>query len=223
MPMIAGVLDLADVMKRLAVRRPVFHSEADFQLALGMLLHDLDPTLQIRMEIRLSIVAGEKAEYLDVLCWGPAGRTALELKYFKAAWSGVDPQSGEQFRLSSGGADDVARRDFVFDVARLERFCRTSPEPMNGLAIEISNHSALWRPPRPRAIPPRDIQFRIHHGQMLSGELRWGGATEYLANRRTLSGQYVMDWRPYSQLDGKNGEFVWLAVAIETDPQQLPV
>ncbi|WP_245179247.1 hypothetical protein [Streptomyces montanisoli] len=50
-------------------------------------------------------------------------------------------------------APDVARRDFLRDVARLERFCDC--ENQNGLALLITNEAALWRP-RQRSLPIRD-------------------------------------------------------------------
>jgi hypothetical protein len=63
-------------MDHLRQMRPIFHSEADFQLAFGVALHDLAPDLNIRLEVRQ-----QTAEYLDLLCFGPSGRTAIEFKY----------------------------------------------------------------------------------------------------------------------------------------------
>lgn len=132
---IAGTVELDAVMDKLRLKRPIFHSEADFQHAFGQVLHELAPALRIRLEVRQ-----ENAEHLDLLCFGSRGRTAVEFKYVSASWQGIDATTGESFRLRSHAADDLARRNFVFDVERLERFCRVGGD---GLAIMLTNMPAL--------------------------------------------------------------------------------
>ncbi|SCG00604.1 hypothetical protein GA0115256_143321 [Streptomyces sp. DconLS] len=91
------------------------------------------------------------SEYLDLLCLGPAGRTPPE-----------------EYALRGHNAPNVARRDFLRDVGRLERFCDRGDQ--NGLALLITNEAALWRP-RQRGMPTRDEEFRIHQDRELSGTL----------------------------------------------------
>jgi hypothetical protein len=204
---IAGQIDVAVVMAELAVKRPIFHSEADFQHAFAWTVHSLRPSIQVRLEVRQ---AG--GEYLDLLCFGPHGRTAVELKYFTAKWDGLDEVTGEQFHLRAHAADDLARRNFVFDIARLERFCSVDTSLTNGLAIMLTNHRALWAPPR-HARPTRDQQFRLHDSRTLTGTLRWGGpGSFYDANERTLVGSYQLAWNDYTTLDGANGQLRWLGL-----------
>lgn len=205
-PLIAGVLDLDVVMNRLRTSRPVFHSEADFQHAFGQVVHDLDPGLGVRLEVRQ-----QGSEHLDLLCFGPAGRTAVEFKYVTAAWDGPDPRSGESFQLRAHAAHDLARRNFIFDVARLERFC-SAATGTDGLALLLTNAPSLWAPPSSARIT-RDREFRIHEGRTLTGTLRWGGG-DYPANERHLTGSYSLMWREYSHLPGRKGTFRWLAVRM---------
>jgi hypothetical protein len=192
------------------VQRPVFHSEADLQHAFAVVLREIHPGLQVRLEAPYP-----RRRAVDLLCFGPGGRTLVEFKRFTAAWSGDDPNTGELFTLKQQAADDVARRNFVFDIARLEEFCATAMVPTNGLVIMISNGASLWTEPRPGEVT-RDADFRIHDGQIPTGTLQWGHlqGTEYEANRRTLTGRYPMTWQPYSVLEGRNGEFRWVAAAI---------
>jgi hypothetical protein len=109
--------------------------------------------------------------------------------------------------LKSHGAPDEARRDFVFDVARLERFCDRPDQ--NGLALMVTNESALWREPKRSAKRPRDYEFRLHQGGELAGTLLWGGG-DYRPNTRVLRGTYPLHWRPPTA-----GAFQYLALSIE--------
>ncbi|MEE1821492.1 hypothetical protein PUR61_04655 [Streptomyces sp. BE20] len=210
--LVAGRLPRPAVMAELARTRPVFHSEADLQHAFARTLWELDREVQCRLEVRQTTSDG--VEHLDLLCATAEGRTAVEFKYVKSAWSGAvgAGPSGEQYALKAHGAPDLARRDFVFDVARLERFCDRADQ--NGLALMVTNTSALWREPKPSAKLPRDHAFRLHEGGELTGELLWGGG-DYPPNTRVLRGTYPLRWQPYSVRPGAAGEFRYLALFVE--------
>lgn len=144
------------------------------------------------------------------MCLGPRARTAVEFKYVTRKWSGTVGTPPEEYALRSHNASDVARREFLKDVGRLERFC--DREDQNGLALLITNETLLWRP-RERRTPTRDEEFRIDDGRELSGTLLWAGGS-CTANTRVLRGTYTLAWRPYAQLGGAGGEFRCLAVFI---------
>jgi hypothetical protein len=218
MSMLAGVVPIESVMDRLRLVRPVFHSEADLQHAFAQVLHDLNSAISVRLEVRQG-----GREYADLLCFGADGRTLVEFKHFTAPWRGCDPNSGEEFHLSGHAADDLARRGFVFDIARLERFCRGSVAAMNGLAIMLTNDVRLWSRPRTPRLT-RDQEFRIHEDRILTGTLRWGDSRRgyYQRNERDLAGRYPINWHPYSNLDGRNGEFRWLAAEIAARTTEQP-
>lgn len=207
---VAGSVELSAVMDELCRARWVFHSEADFQHAFAWAVHRLDGGINVRLEVRQ---AG--GEHLDLLCFSSRGRTAIELKYFTAAWEGTDPGTGETFQLRAHAATDLARLHFVSDVERLERFCQRDSAGMTGLAVMLTNDRGLWSPPLSRTT--RDQRFRIHEGQTLSGTLQWGIDPDFHApNERTLAGSYVLRWHDYRCLDGRNSEFRWLGVAVHT-------
>ena len=206
---IAGALSVNTVMDELRAERRLFHSEADFQHAFAWTVRRLDESISVRLEVRQ-----DQAEYLDLLCRGPHGGTAIEFKYFTARWEGVDPGNGEEFRLRGHAATDLARRNFIFDIARLERFCLSDSAPMNGLAILLTNDRGLWNPP-PGHRPTRDQEFRLHDGRRITGVLRWGTEGSYfLPSQRELAGDYLLHWRDYANLPGRNGEFRWLGVEV---------
>lgn len=210
--LIAGRVALSVVLAELARVRPVFHSEADLQHAFARVLWVLAPEVECRLEVRQTTSVG--IEHLDLLCIGPLGRTAVEFKYVKRAWSGTvgtGPME-ERYALKSHGAPDLARRDFVFDVARLEKFCDGPVQ--NGLALLVTNDPALWERPKLPGKLSRDHEFRLHEGGELSGTLLWGGG-DYAPNTRVLRGAYPLHWQPYSLQPGTTGLFRYLALFVE--------
>src|SRR5437868_3055145 len=76
---LTGVVHSA--MRAIAVARPVFYSEADFQHAFAWQLQSLEPTAGLRLEMPL-LVGGK--ERLDVFFRPERGRYAIELKYPRA-------------------------------------------------------------------------------------------------------------------------------------------
>lgn len=213
-PLIAGDIPASRLLTELARHRPVFHSEADFQHAFARALWQADARIDVRLEARQP---GPTREYLDLLAHGPNGRTAIEFKYFTRRWIGTAGNPPEDYDLRAHGATDLARRNFIFDIARLERFGTDTTQ--NGLAILLTNDSSLWAPPPPRRTPPRDADFRIHEGRTLTGTLQWGGG-DYPANTRDLAGTYHCHWQPYSHLTNPDATFQYLL--LETTGTDVP-
>jgi hypothetical protein len=214
--LLAGAVDVSTVMGELSAARPVFHSEADFQHAFVWVLHGMEPGLNVRLEVRQA-----EREYVDLLCFGPRGRTVVEFKYFTATWAGADPATGEEFQLRNHEATDLARQGFVFDIARLEKFC-AAHGTSNGVAIMVSNDRRLWSPAVNSRVT-RDREFRIHDGRTLSGLLRWGTEGSYFAaSERNLVDSYQVMWRDCSNVGGKNGVFRWLAAAVAQRAEPAP-
>ncbi len=94
--LLADRIPLGQVLGALAVRRPVFHSEADFQLEFAWQVRLAAPDLAVRLETRP--LPGVR---LDLLLTDAEqqSRSALELKYLTRAWSGQ--VAGEWFELKT--------------------------------------------------------------------------------------------------------------------------
>lgn len=214
---LAGLLPLDTVMRRLAERRPVYNSEADLQHSFARTLWDLAPAIETRLEVQQTIAG--KSEHLDLLCIAEK-RTAVEFKYWTRSWHGIDGLSEDEYHLRSHAATDLARRNFVFDLERLERFCHRSDQ--NGLALLITNEPSLWLAPTPGRPRTRDHEFRIHEGTVLAGELLWAEGA-YPVNSRMLGGRYELSWNRYSRLEGDGGEFRYLAVEVAPRPNAAHV
>lgn len=111
------MLDFPGSLDRLAVDRPVFHSEADFQHALAWRIHQENPTARIRLETR-----PQRGIRLDLLVDLSGERTAIELKYFIRRFTAV--VHDEPYDLPNQGAHDISCYDFVKDIVRVETCIR---------------------------------------------------------------------------------------------------
>lgn len=214
MTTIAGRLALADVMAHLSTRRPVFHSEADFQFAFAQTVADLDDTIRIRLEVPKRT---DRRTYVDLTCTAETV-SLIEFKYVTRAWTGTDGDTDgdtdEPFSLRGHEALDLARLHFIHDVTRLEAW--TSQESgTNGFAVLLTNDNRLWEPPTaPRTT--RDQAFRVHEGCTVTGDLTWGTAERpYERNNRHLRGTYTAKWADYSSPDTQvGGTLRWLGWPI---------
>lgn len=184
------------VLKNLALSRPIFHSEADFQHALAWELQRWFPEARIRLEVR-----PERAIHLDLLVTIGTHRTALELKHLSAAFHGS--VLGEIFDIPKTGAHDICRYDVWKDVVRLEKLLADGFAD-DGWAIVLTSDGGYWRPGwKP---DPIDAAFRLQEGRQVSGPLAWGdragtGTTRGREAELPVRGSYECRWAGFSQVD----------------------
>ena len=163
------MLDIDSLMSGLAARRPIFHSEADFQHALAWQIHEAHPDCDVRLEFNPSPDHDDRMA-VDIWVRLPEGVAAIELKYcsrdLRQEWQ------SELFVLRKHSAYPPRRYDFVKDLQRLEHV-RQVPKPADfGFAVLLTNDSTYWTPQtRSDTI---DADFRIHNGHRIGGrQLRW--------------------------------------------------
>lgn len=204
---------VTETMQALAAKRPIFHSEADFQHALAWEIQLAHETAAIRLEKRVS--TAPRVIELDLLIQLSDRRFGVELKYLRNGMSAeVD---GELFTLSTG-ADDHGRYWAIEDCARLERLVSESLINSGALVL-LTNSPSTWTPsasPRPTLYDA----FRMHDGHTLTGTMEWGtgGAVGGRPGSGTiaLTGSYPLLWRDYSTVGGK--EFRYLVVDVGGGP-----
>ena len=206
------MLDVDRLMTGLAETRPIFHSEADFQHALAWEIHQAIPDCQIRLEFNASTDSAER-RYLDL--WLPTVKVAIELKYCTHLLAAT--HNGERFALRYQSAQDTRRYDFLKDVRRLEQSIESGPAE-TGIAVFLTNDPSYWD--QVGSVYTADAAFRIHEGREITGKLAWSekagsGTTKGRAQAITISGDYTLRWRDYSQLPepGKS-RFRYLAVSV---------
>lgn len=208
------LIDVPAVLRSLAAKRRVFHSEADFQFAFAWEAKLQRSDLEVRLETH-----PEPAVRLDLELITPARDRgiAVELKYMTRLWTGTD--RGESFTLKNHGASDLRGYDVIKDIHRVERFISVRPE-WAGLVIALTNDSAYWRPRTQQRVTNADA-FRLGEGTVLEGSRAWGPKTGGTSRGReaalNLRGSYPLKWIDYSALGpGPAETFRALVVEIES-------
>ena len=201
---------IANSLKALARRRPLFHSEADLQHALAWQLQLDHPQAQLRLETR---PLHGKAVFLDLALMLDGQRVAVELKYLVRGLQ-VDLE-GELFTLRHQSAHDVRRYDVVKDLCRLEDIVRAGAADV-GVLVALTNDPAYWTSGRGGTI---DAAFRLHEGQVLGGSVGWAahagaGTTDKRTEMLSLAGRYPLQWTDYSDVGGSAGRFRALIVEV---------
>lgn len=202
---------LGQAMVNLAEQRPVFHSEADFQLALSMELQTAHPAARIRLERRM--LNNPRVE-LDVFFVLDGQRYALELKYPKRRLT-TRTSDGEQFHLT-GGAADVERYGVIRDLVRCEQLLREG-EADQAAAIVLSNVPELWTRVGTR-VTGSDA-FRLTDGLDVTGHMDWGvsygrGSRQGRTSPLTLVGSYLLRWVDYGQqVEGQQFRYLTVVAA----------
>jgi hypothetical protein len=208
------MFDIIEILKILAVERPVFHSEADFQHALAWKIHQQNPDSKIRLEFKPANL--KERAYIDLWVITDNRAFAIELKY---KTRGINVKiSEESFDLLNQSAQDHGRYDFIKDICRLERVANNHSN-VSGYAIFLTNDSAYWK--QPKNAQTVDASFRIHQGRTISGNLGWGaGASEGTKLKREenikLANAYQLSWSDYSHpAQVTYGGFKYLMVQIK--------
>lgn len=205
------MVDVAKLMKELARDRPVFRSEADFQHALALHIHNVLLNAVVRLEYKPD---REKREYIDL--WLPSRKVAVELKYLTR---GLDfDHKRELFALRDQGAQDTRRYDFLKDIRRLEQLSASKRTDVQaGLAILLTNDHLYWDPPTRKT---NDAQFRLHADRPIKGKREWSPETSPGTKKGReapicLTGSYDLEWQEYSE-DGDEAypRFRYLAIPV---------
>jgi len=188
------------LLERLAAKRPVFHSECDFQFALAWQIREEHPAARIRLE--RPVPDCDHTEFTDLLVHLDHETWAVELKYKLPQRSCPEVLvEGERFRLGDQGQSLVARCEYIKDVCRMEQLVAAQHATV-GIAIMLTNDAGYWQPAK--RDDQKDRAFRIHEGRILRGELGWPPEARTGDGRPTLSlrGQYTCAWQDYSIVQG---------------------
>jgi hypothetical protein len=194
--------------------RPIFHSEADFQLAFAWQMRLRFPEAQIRLERQVMPLETQRI-YLDMEVSHDGQRTAFELKYLTRAFSAA--VNGELFSLRQQGAPDTRRYDVIKDIGRIEVVVKEHIAH-DGFVVALTNDAGYWLVSRRGGT--NDADFRIHEGRELAGPLDWavGAAPGTKTGREEPlipTGTYKLKWSDFSVVaPGRAGAFRYLLIQV---------
>lgn len=189
-----------------AERRPVFHSEADFQFALSQVMSD-DGAERIRLERRV-LSDDYPAMRLDVTAFVESNPVVLELKYPRDSYAGTVLTEGhnEDFMLPAGDPGLV----YIWkDVERVEQLVGSGAFAA-GASVTLTNFQLWCEPPRRNQLD----DFLLFEGRTVDA-----GSTLKVAEGTTwapagittsLTFAYTCSWRHYSAPG--NAEFRYLVL-----------
>jgi hypothetical protein len=211
-----SLLDLNQVLESLAMKRPVFHSEADFQHALAWEIHDVKPDASIRLELPVRANDG-RAVHIDLLVICDHQHFAIELKYKTALLDAS--RDTENFSLRGQAAQDCGRYDFLSDVVRLERYVTSVPNSI-GYAVLLSNDRLYWEK---SGRANMSANFWVHDTRIIEpAELPWIGSGYTKGREKPILCQSRLScsWRDYSTIKEsdstmKNGRFRYLLLTVQ--------
>jgi hypothetical protein len=208
------MIKIADVLNELSEKRPVFHSEADFQHALAWTIHEKCSGLNIRLERREVLNNNEKI-YFDIFASNGNKTVIIEVKYKTKKLDTV--VNGEKFNLKDQDAQDQGRYDFIKDISRLEKALEIYDG--TGFAIFLTNDKSYWETPT-RDVDAVDEALRIHEKSIICGTLSWKkGTSKGTKSGRIkpiiLKGNYTLNWNDYSDVEEQ--KFRYLLVEIAHD------
>ncbi len=213
------MLDIHALMEQLAAKRPIFHSEADFQFALAWCIGKTKPDCEVRLEWK---PFPEENLHIDV--WVPTYSTAIELKYPVTASLNIC-HGDERFEPSIRRRSQ-AQYGFVKDIERIERMICKHDKVERGFAVLLTNHEGFWKTPTATGWQCTDsAEFRIHHGSKLKDTRHWPPKQKDSTKKNPvkLRGSYKMSWQDYCDLktldniqihEGKRSKFRYLAVEV---------
>jgi hypothetical protein len=204
------LVEIDDLMRSLAARRPIFHSEADFQHEFAWQARIASPDLRIRLERPFP---GRASGAIDIIFARSGTEHAIELKYLTRLYDGNS--EGEDFKLKNQGAQDVRSYDVCKDISRIESFC--SAPDRTGSVIVLTNEPYYWK--ARLKVGTCAEAFDISGTREVAGELAWadhtGAGTK--KNREAaivLSSRHQPLWKDYSEVSGKNGRFRYFSVSV---------
>lgn len=208
-------VDVVGALSALSARRPVFHSERDFQHALAWQIQLSYPQAEIRLETR-----PRRSVHLDMLIRLDGTRTAIELKYLVAALHAILGEAS--FDLPHQSANDISRHDVIKDITRIEA-ALADGHADDGCVVVLSNDRSYWQPAtRAETI---DAAFRLDEGRVLEGTLAWAahagkGTTASRDTPLLLASRYTCHWRDYSEVSLTNGRMALFRYLLISLPGQ---
>lgn len=218
---------IESILAKLAEKRPLFWSEADFQFAFAWAIkEELGNSVKIELERRFVFPERESDKYyVDIWVEYDGKVYPIELKYKtrKCDSCGVN--------TISQSANDLGRYFYLWDIHRLDELKKAVPNFAEGYAIMLTNDSNYYdKPASSRSQTAVDHCFRIHERPSedalfpITSEIKWD--VSRIADKKngedwtkkypgfTLNNPFTVNWKSYKKLDDCDIELKYLINAV---------
>lgn len=206
-------IDIFSVMERLKSRKPIFVSEADFQLEMAWTIKELHPDIKVYMEYCPEF---DQKMHIDILLITNKGWIPIELKYkTKGCKIKID---NETYILANHSAKDVNCYLYLKDIQRIERIQEQAPSFIEGYTVMLTNEPAYLNMPSKENCVYSD--FSLHEGAIKSGTMKWSEKTGVGTKKGnespiTLKGEYTVHWQQYCKVnETTSGTFYYTSQRI---------
>lgn len=210
--MLINDFDLESCLLSLSNKRPIFHSEADFQFALAWEIRSRYPDALIRLEYRPAVSSRIS---IDITIFYLGKTIPIELKY-KTAKLKYTIRT-EEFNLKYQSAQDIGKYDCLKNIKRIEDLKTQLENFSAGYTIWLTNDSSYWNPP----VKTDTLynEFSIHHLSQKHGKMSWAshagsGTTKGRESSIDLTGNYEIYWKSYSNINVPQGIFKYALLKI---------
>lgn len=222
--------DLESYVITLKNERPVFFSEADFQMALARLIAESNTSIKVMLEYPYYVEPGNKEksqiQYFDILLTDEDSFVVIELKYRqkKLKEEYFDSYTGLPIYLKNHSAHDQGCFQFWNDVYRIEnaREMKTiaGKSFAKGYSLMMTNDSCYWKESNKET---SYNAFRLFEGRTIDNgykmAFREGTAKSSNGDKKfVIRSDYSVSWKDYSNLFEKDsGQFRYLLMEIKPD------
>lgn len=203
-------MNLLPAIESLRQKRPVFHSEADFQFALAWEIKRLYDEAEIRLEVPSNTSIKGR---VDIVVRHEGAVFPIELKYLKKMQSFL--VNDERFNLVDG-VHDMDMHDCIKDIARLETFQAEMEGFSAGYALWLTNDPAYWDSEYDAAYY---CEFHAPHTSLKTGTMSFKPGSKMSSHPQygcpiTLKGSYTVFWNDYYDHGVKNGLFRYALIDV---------
>lgn len=211
------MIKIEPVLASLGKRRPIFHSEADFQHELAHASRAHDPELELRLEYPIGT---DTRASLDILLRKGEARFELELKYLCRScdvtrWRALRARASERTRHSPLRRRQGHRPHGAVRGAPQGRRRGTHPQQRSRLLSSRRRADTI------------DAAFDLADLRQLTGTLGWAanagaGTMKGRADPLIVSGSYALRWCDYADVGGPGGRLRYLYAPVAASPPGSP-
>ena len=190
--------DIEVIIEKLKKQRQAFFSEADFQLAMALIIKEEYPDSMVKLEY---VPKFNQQMHIDILVIQDNKWIPIELKYkTKKCQILVD---NDEYNLKEHSAKDQNCYRYLKDIQRIEEIKQNEKCFEKGYAIFLTNDEGYKKKPRSNS---NYEAFSLENGIEKMGSLDWSkktsaGTKKGCEDKINLKQKYKIEWKDFSSVN----------------------